>query len=94
LPICTANVPTPPDTGDQDPLTRLKIGSLRAVGFEMAMAAHIYPLLDSYIYGFAMTQMNLPFENTKEVTEVAQSMLQAFPSTSSPIWPRSSPSTP
>ncbi|MDQ3643597.1 MAG: TetR/AcrR family transcriptional regulator C-terminal domain-containing protein [Actinomycetota bacterium] len=55
------------------------IGSLRAAGFDMAMAAHIYPLLDSYIYGFAMTQMNLPFENTKEVAEVAQSMLQAFP---------------
>ncbi len=45
----------------------------------MAMAAHIYPLLDSYIYGFALTQMNLPFENTAEVAEVAQSMLQAFP---------------
>jgi len=55
------------------------IGSLRAAGFDMAMAAHIYPLLDSYIYGFAMTQMNLPFENTAEVADVAQSMLQAFP---------------
>ncbi len=55
------------------------IGSLRAAGFDMAMAAHIYPLLDSYIYGFAMTQVNLPFENTAEVAEVAQSMLQAFP---------------
>ena len=55
------------------------IGSLRAAGFDMAMAAHIYPLLDSYIYGFAMTQMNLPFENTAEIADVAQSMLQAFP---------------
>ncbi len=55
------------------------IGNLRAAGFDMAMAAHIYPVLDSYIYGFAMTQMNLPFENTAEVAEVAQGMLQAFP---------------
>ena len=27
-----------------------------------AMAAHAYSLLDSYIYGFALTKMNLPFE--------------------------------
>ena len=38
------------------------IGSLRAGGFDMAMAAHAYSLLDSYIYGFALTKMNLPFE--------------------------------
>ncbi|MDQ3553380.1 MAG: TetR/AcrR family transcriptional regulator C-terminal domain-containing protein [Chloroflexota bacterium] len=69
------------------------IGSLRAAGFDMATAAHIYSLLDSYIYGFAMTQMNLPFENTAEVAEVAQSMLQAFPINEFPTWPRSSPST-
>ncbi|CAN5657543.1 TetR/AcrR family transcriptional regulator C-terminal domain-containing protein [soil metagenome] len=55
------------------------IGSLRAAGFSMAMAAHAYSLLDSYIYGFALTQMNLPFETPAEVAEVAQGMLQAFP---------------
>ena len=27
------------------------------------MAAHAYSVLDSYIYGFAVTKMNLPFEN-------------------------------
>ena len=37
------------------------IGSLRAGGFDIAMAAHAYSLLDSYIYGFALTKMNLPF---------------------------------
>lgn len=55
------------------------IGSLRAAGFDMAMAAHAYSLLDSYIYGFAQTQMNLPFESTAEIAEVAQTMLQPFP---------------
>ncbi|MGI8828784.1 MAG: TetR/AcrR family transcriptional regulator [Candidatus Limnocylindria bacterium] len=55
------------------------IGTLRAAGFDMATAAHVYPLLDSYIYGFAMTQMNLPFESSEEVAEVAQEMLQVFP---------------
>ena len=54
------------------------IGSLRAAGFDMAMAAHAYSLLDSYIYGFALTKMNLPFETGDEVAEVAQSMLAPF----------------
>jgi AcrR family transcriptional regulator len=55
------------------------IGSLRAGGFDIAMAAHAYSLLDSYIYGFALTKMNLPFETSDDVAEVAQSMLEPFP---------------
>ena len=55
------------------------IGSLRAAGFDMALTAHAYSLLDSYIYGFALTQMSLPFENTADIAEVAESMLQPFP---------------
>jgi AcrR family transcriptional regulator len=54
------------------------IGNLRAAGFDMAMAAHAYSLLDSYIYGFALTKMNLPFETGDEVAEMAQSMLAPF----------------
>jgi len=55
------------------------IGSLRSGGFEMAMAAHAYSLLDSYIYGFALTKMNLPFVRGDDVAEMAQTMLQPFP---------------
>ena len=55
------------------------IGSLRAAGFGIEMAAHAYSLLDSYIYGFALTAMNLPFETTAEVAEVAQDLLERFP---------------
>jgi AcrR family transcriptional regulator len=55
------------------------IGSLRAGGFDIVMAAHAYSLLDSYIYGFALTKMNLPFETSDDVAEVAQSMLEPFP---------------
>jgi AcrR family transcriptional regulator len=54
------------------------IGNLRAADFDMAAAAHAYSLLDSYIYGFALTKMNLPFD-TGEVAEVAQTMLKPFP---------------
>jgi len=55
------------------------IGCLRAAGFDMATTAHVYSLLDSYIYGFALTKMNLPFETAEEVAAVAQSMLAPFP---------------
>ena len=52
------------------------IGSLRAAGFDIAMAAHAYSLLDSYIYGFALTKMSLPFDTSEEVAQVAQNMIQ------------------
>jgi AcrR family transcriptional regulator len=55
------------------------IGCLRAAGFDMAMAAHAYSLLDGYIYGFALTKMNLPFETTTDIAEMAESMLEPFP---------------
>jgi AcrR family transcriptional regulator len=60
------------------------IGRLRAAGFDVAMAAHAYSLLDSYIYGFALTKMNLPFETSDEVGEVAQNMLEPFPANEYP----------
>ena len=55
------------------------IGCLRAAGFDMAMAAHAYSLLDAYIYGFALTKMNLPFETTTDIAEMAEGMLEPFP---------------
>ena len=55
------------------------IGRLRAGGFSIEMAAHAYSLLDAYIYGFALTKMNLPFASGAEVAGVAQTMLQPFP---------------
>jgi AcrR family transcriptional regulator len=55
------------------------IGCLRAAGFDMAMAATAYSLLDGYIYGFALTKMNLPFDTTTDIAEMAESMLEPFP---------------
>jgi AcrR family transcriptional regulator len=55
------------------------IGRLRAADFSVEMAAHAYSLLDSYIYGFAMTKLNLPFQSSEEVGDVAEAMLQPFP---------------
>jgi AcrR family transcriptional regulator len=60
------------------------IGRLRAAGFDVELAAHAYSLLDSYIYGFALTKLNLPFEGADDVGEVAQTMLEPFPANEYP----------
>lgn len=52
---------------------------LREAGFSIVMAAHAYSLLDSYIYGFALEQMSLPFETGEEAAAVADAMLGQFP---------------
>jgi AcrR family transcriptional regulator len=60
------------------------IGKLRAAGLDIAMAAHAYSVLDSYIYGFATTKMNLPFHTPAEVAAVAKDMLEPFPANQYP----------
>ncbi len=61
------------------------IGSLRAAGFTVALAAHAFSLLDSYIYGFALQEATLPFGETEEETaEVARTMLAEVPADTYP----------
>ena len=54
------------------------IGCLREAGFSIAMAAHAYSVLDSYIYGFALQQASLPFKTSDEGVEVADGILRQF----------------
>ncbi|MBA3339732.1 MAG: TetR/AcrR family transcriptional regulator C-terminal domain-containing protein [Geodermatophilaceae bacterium] len=51
------------------------IGSLRAGGFSWEMIAHAYALLDSYIFGFALSEASLPINGPETVAEVAESMM-------------------
>ncbi len=56
------------------------IGSLRAAGFSVAMTAHVFSVLDCYIYGFAWQEATLPFGDTDEETaQVAHTMMERFP---------------
>jgi len=55
------------------------IGSLRAAGFSIAMAAHAFSAIDAYVYGFGLQEIKLPFDNEEEATEVAQELLEQFP---------------
>lgn len=53
---------------------------LREGGFPLAMAAHAYSLLDSYIYGFALQQTSLPFDTGEQAARVAETMMRQFQS--------------
>lgn len=52
------------------------IGNLRGAGFPVVLAAHAFSALDSYIYGFVLQELSLPFETPDELGEVAQSILE------------------
>ena len=47
------------------------LATLRAGGFSVPMAAHALALLDSYVYGFALQEANLPFDDSDGAVEVA-----------------------
>lgn len=51
------------------------IGCLRGAGFSVAMAAHAFSLLDSYVYGFALQEATLPFDTAEQTAEVAEMIL-------------------
>jgi AcrR family transcriptional regulator len=53
------------------------LATLRGAGFSVAMTAHAYALLDSYIYGFALQEAALPF-SPQTVTEATEAVMQQF----------------
>jgi len=50
---------------------------LREAGFTLADAGHALALLDSYIFGFVLQEITLPFETSEELVEVTDSILAA-----------------
>jgi AcrR family transcriptional regulator len=56
------------------------IGTLRGAGFSIELTAHAYSALDSYIYGFALQQPNLPFDTGEETAKIAQAIMARFTS--------------
>jgi AcrR family transcriptional regulator len=55
------------------------IGTLRAAGFSVEQTAHAFALIDSYIYGFALSEHALPINGPDSVADIADSMMQQFP---------------
>ncbi|HEY9410847.1 MAG TPA: TetR/AcrR family transcriptional regulator [Jiangellaceae bacterium] len=54
------------------------LGSCRGAGFSVQMAAHAFSLIDSYIYGFVLQEVNLPFDESSDLGEVVESMMLPF----------------
>jgi hypothetical protein len=52
------------------------LGSLRRAGFSIETAGHAYSVLDGYIYGFTLTELTLPFRDSKGAAKVAGNILQ------------------
>lgn len=51
------------------------IGCLREAGFPIALVAHAYSVLDSFIYGFALQEATLPFDSGDQTAELAEMIL-------------------
>jgi hypothetical protein len=60
------------------------IGALRAGGFSVPMAAHAVSLIDSYLYGFVLQELSLPFRGAAELDEVANAILREMPADAYP----------
>ncbi len=54
------------------------IGCFRDAGFSVEMTAHAYALVDSFIYGFALQEVNLPATGGEEMAELAGAIAGRF----------------
>jgi AcrR family transcriptional regulator len=52
------------------------LGRLRNAGFTLVMAAHAISVIDAYVYGFALQQINVPLQSRDQVAEVGQNILR------------------
>ncbi|OLT18172.1 AcrR family transcriptional regulator [Pseudonocardia sp. CNS-139] len=55
------------------------IGCLRSGGFSVSGAAHAFSVLDSYVYGFVLQELSLPFTTPADLEDVAGSILERMP---------------
>lgn len=55
------------------------IGCLRSGGFSISGAAHALSMLDSYIYGFTLQELSLPFTSPADLEDVAGSIMKQMP---------------
>jgi AcrR family transcriptional regulator len=51
------------------------IGCCRRSGFSVEMTAHAFSLMDSYIYGFVLQEISLPFEDGDDLGDMIDTML-------------------
>jgi len=54
------------------------LGYLREAGFSVELTIQAYSVLDAYIYGFALQEKHLPFEDAEGAAAVAQEQASQF----------------
>jgi len=55
------------------------IGTLRQAGFPVSLTAHAFSVIDSYIYGFALQEANMPFSTGEQSQELARAIVGQLP---------------
>jgi hypothetical protein len=60
------------------------LGTLRTGGFSLALAAHAFSALDSYVYGYARQEKALPFDTEEQAAAMANAMLAHVPASEYP----------
>jgi AcrR family transcriptional regulator len=60
------------------------LGCLRHAGFDLALAGHAFSAIDSYLYGFVMQELALPFRTPEETAAMATVFLDHFPAAEFP----------
>ncbi|MEM7338168.1 MAG: TetR/AcrR family transcriptional regulator [Actinomycetota bacterium] len=53
------------------------IAAFRAAGFSVRQTAHAMAVIDSFVYGFAVQEASLPFDDSESLDEVADGILDA-----------------
>jgi len=54
------------------------IATLRTAGFSIELTAHAFALIDSYVFGFALSDNALPIHGPESVADTAASMMEQF----------------
>jgi AcrR family transcriptional regulator len=67
-------------------LTLLETGirCFREGGFSVRLAAHAVSVVDSYVHGFVLQEVNLPFHDESELAALTEAIMQAFPAAEFP----------
>jgi AcrR family transcriptional regulator len=76
--------PGPANLRSHDETLAVLVGA----GFSAAMATHAYNLLDSYVLGFALQEVNMPFEDAEGLAEMGVELLAQVPADVYPTFVR------
>jgi AcrR family transcriptional regulator len=60
------------------------IRCFREGGFSVPLAAHAISMVDSYVHGFVLQEVNLPFRDESELAAMTGAIMAAFPSSEFP----------